>query len=274
MPTTTKTDIKVGGWPEPPTRGPDRTPAPQGSGSSGTAGRREPARWRSLTVRASAQEQMDAPDLPEAVYAALLADLARVNRWTLAARPTLAFLRRAARRAGRLRLLDVGFGQGDMLRRIARWAAREGVPVALVGIDINPRSAPVARAATDGALRIEYRTGAYADLAGESWDVIVSSLVAHHMDHAELLAFLRFMESEARVGWLINDLHRHALPYAGFPILARAMGWHRIVREDGTLSIARAYRPAEWPPILAEAGIAEASVTRCFPFRLCVERLR
>lgn len=269
---TTETEIER--WPEPPTRGPDRAPVPQGSGPCGTTGRHGPQRPRSLAVRASAQEQMDAPDLPEAAYAALLVDLARVNRWTLAARPTLAFLRRAARRAGRLRLLDVGFGQGDMLRRIARWAAREGVPVALVGIDINPRSAPVARAATDGALRIEYRTGAYADLAGEGWDLIVSSLVAHHMDHPELLAFLRFMEAEARVGWLVNDLYRHALPYAGFPILARAMGWHRIVREDGTLSIARAYRPAEWPPILAEAGIADASVSRRFPFRLCVERLR
>jgi hypothetical protein len=63
------------------------------------------------------------------------------------------------------------------------------------------------------------------------------------------------------------------LPHFGFPILARLMGWHRIVREDGTLSIARSYRPDEWPPILEEAGVT-ARIYRAFPFRLCVEKLR
>jgi hypothetical protein len=89
----------------------------------------------------------------------------------------------------------------------------------------------------------------------------------------QLIAFLRFMAAEARRGWLINDLHRHGFPHWGFPILARIAGWHPIVRHDGTLSIARAYRPDEWPPILAEAGVS-ARIYRVFPFRLCVEALR
>lgn len=130
--------------------------------------------------------------------------------------------------------------------------------------------------ATPIGTAIDYRTGDYAGLAGEGFDVIVSSLVAHHMDDGELSAFLRFMEREARLGWLVNDLHRHRLAHIGFPWLARLMRWHRIVREDGTLSIARAFRPAEWADILAQAGIDRhaAKVVRRFPFRLCVERLR
>ncbi|HEY0314639.1 MAG TPA: methyltransferase domain-containing protein [Sphingomonas sp.] len=228
----------------------------------------------SLAARAIAEEQMDAADLPEADYAALLSDLARVNAWTMAARPTLGFLDRAVPRGGRLKLLDVGFGDGDMLRTIAQWARRRGVSAELVGIDLNPRSAPVARRATDPALPIVYRTGDYAALAGEGWDVVVSSLVAHHMSHAQLIAFLHFMEEQARLGWLINDLHRHRFAHAAFPLLARAMGWHRIVREDGTLSIARSYRPGEWPAILGEAQVEGARVRRAFPFRLCVERIR
>jgi hypothetical protein len=50
------------------------------------------------------------------------------------------------------------------------------------------------------------------------------------------------------------------------------MRWHPMVKADGTLSIARSYRPAEWPPILAEAGVS-ACVYRSFPFRLCVEKI-
>jgi 2-polyprenyl-3-methyl-5-hydroxy-6-metoxy-1,4-benzoquinol methylase len=222
---------------------------------------------------------MDAADLSADEYAAVLADLAQVNRLTMAARPTIGFLARAARRAGgtgRLRLLDVGFGQGDMLRAIARWARRRGIAAELVGIDLNPNSAPAARAATPAGLAIDYRTGDYAALAGDGWDVVVSSLVAHHMSDGQLHAFLRFMEAQARIGWLVNDLHRHAFAYHGFPLLGAALRWHPIVRADGRLSIARSFRRDEWRAILDEAGIAPgaARIARRFPFRLCVERLR
>jgi 2-polyprenyl-3-methyl-5-hydroxy-6-metoxy-1,4-benzoquinol methylase len=227
-----------------------------------------------LASRATAEEQMDAADLPHETYAALLGDLARVNTLTMAARPTLAFLERIAQPGHSLRVLDVGFGHGDMLRRIARWAAQRGQACELVGIDLNPRSEVVARAATPASLPIAYRTGDYASLAGQGWHAVISSLVAHHMSEAQLRAFLAFMEREATRGWLVNDLHRHRLAHFGYPLLARAMGWHRIVREDGTLSIARAFRPGEWHELLTAAGIEGARVQQWFPFRLCVAQVR
>ena len=226
-----------------------------------------------LAMRAQADELMDADDLDPAIYADVVADLAKVNVVTMAARPTLAFLDRAVR-GGRVRVLDVGYGDGDMLRRIARWATRRGIAADLVGIDLNARSERAARAHTPAGMAIDYRTGDYADLAAEPWDVIVSSLVAHHMTLDQLIQFLRFMERHARAGWFVNDLHRHRFAHAGFPLLATIARWHPIVRHDGTLSIARSYRPGEWGPILAAAGIADARVFRAFPFRLCVERLR
>lgn len=227
-----------------------------------------------LSQRLIAREQMDAPHLPPATYAAVLYDLARVNRLTMAARPTLAFLRRIARPGERLRILDVGYGAGDMLRTIARWSAKNGISPELTGIDLNPHSAAVARAATPSEMHIDFLTGDYADMGQRQWDVVLSSLVAHHMTRDELVRFLQFMETEARKGWLVNDLLRHRFAHMGYPLLARMMGWHPIVREDGTLSIARSYRPQEWLPILNSAGITEARVFRAFPFRLCVERCR
>ena len=93
-----------------------------------------------LSQRAIAEEQMDAPGLAPEIYAAVLADLEQVNRWTFAARPTLDFLARATKGRDSFSLLDVGYGEGGMLRAIARWAEKRGKTARLVGIDLNPKS--------------------------------------------------------------------------------------------------------------------------------------
>lgn len=225
-----------------------------------------------LEHRLIAQEMMDEPGMDLATYRAVLQDLARVNRTTLAYAPTLAFLERALEGCESFRLLDVGFGDGDMLREIAAWAKRKGKTAYLVGVDLNPKSKTVARESTPGDLPIEYWTGDYAEVIARDFDVVISSLVAHHMTHDELIAFLTGMDVHAKRGWFINDLHRHGFAHFAYPLLAQLAGWHPIVRHDGHMSIARSYRPVEWQPILAEAGIKDARVRRVFPFRLCVEK--
>lgn len=228
---------------------------------------------RSLKQRVRDDEQMDDPSLDPKVYDEVLKGLGRVNAWTFAARPTLDFLTRATRGRQRFSLLDVGSGEGGMLRVIARWASRRGLAAELTGVDLNPKSEIVARAITPPGMPIAYRTGDYRDLG--RFDFVISSLVAHHMTDAQLRDFLRWMEASSDRGWFVNDLHRHRFAYFGFPLLAALLRVHRIVREDGRLSIARSFRPAEWRAILGEAGVADGvRVRRYFPFRLCVERLR
>lgn len=228
-----------------------------------------------LSVRSREDEQMDAPDLDPAIYARVLHDLARVNRWTFTARPALAFLTRALGERRRFRLLDVGFGDGDVLRAIVRWAKKRGIAADLVGVDLNEKSLAAARAATPAELAIDYRVGDYREQPGP-FDFIISSQVTHHMSDAQLDTFLRHMEAEAKVGWLVCDLHRHGFAYWGFPILARLLRVHRIVRDDGRLSIARSFRRDDWQAVLHTAGIAPGAVriVRRFAFRLCVERVR
>ncbi len=225
--------------------------------------------------RATLAEKMDAEDLNPATYSALIADLARVNTVTMARPPTLAWLKRATRDRDSFSLVDVGFGHGDMLRTVARWADRHGKTARLVGVDLNPRSAPVAEAATSPALGIEYRTGDAAAL-GFVPDFIVSSLVAHHMADDELVAFLRWMEATALRGWFINDLHRHPVAWAGFRLLSNMLRWHPLVRHDGALSVRRAFVRADWDRLLAAAGLGQppVEVRWHMPFRWGVGRLK
>lgn len=228
-----------------------------------------------LSARSRQPEWMDGEDVTEADYAAVMRDLAVVNTLTLARPPTLAFVRRVLGTVPADRVLtvvDVGYGAGDMLRAIGRMA---GDRVRLVGLDINPRGRPAALAMTPPEMGIDYRTGdAMAVPAEEPIDLIVSSLVTHHMGDAEIIAFLRWMEGRARIGWFVNDLHRHWLPYHFFRAASAAMRWHPFVQHDGAVSIARAFRKEDWWALLDEAGVAGVARLRWhFPFRYCVERL-
>lgn len=223
---------------------------------------------------------MDATDMDYETFRGCLRDLSRVNVLSLGYRPTLAFLD-DLHRSGRLdvsrpvEILDAGSGYGDLLRAVDRWAERHRLAVRLTGVDLNPWSARAARDATPVGRPIRWETGNIFDHEGKA-DVILSSLFAHHLDDAFVVRFLRWMEDRARVGWFINDLHRHVLPYRTFGPLASALRLHPFVRHDGPVSFARAFVPGDWRRLLREAGVpeGEATVRRWAPFRLCVGRVR
>jgi 2-polyprenyl-3-methyl-5-hydroxy-6-metoxy-1,4-benzoquinol methylase len=230
-----------------------------------------------LDRRSSEPELMDDADLGGEEYARCLRDLASVNRVTMTHRPTLAWLGRVISALPgdvSVRILDVACGHGDLLRAIGRWADRRGIAVALEGIDLNPRSAIEAAAATDPAMAITWRTGDVFEYAPDPKpDFIVSSQFAHHLGDDDVVRFVEWLDRHSARGWFIADLQRHSIAYYGFPLLAWAMFWHRIVRLDGTVSIARSFRRADWESILARAGIP-AEIGWSLPFRWCVGRLK
>ncbi|MBV9785251.1 MAG: methyltransferase domain-containing protein [Acidisphaera sp.] len=229
-----------------------------------------------LSRRSTQPELMDTEPVEAEDFRRCLADLAAVNRLTLAHRPTFAWLNRMTAglpRGTRLSLLDVGYGYGDMLRAIRRWGERRGLRLALSGVDLNPWSALAAAGATPEDMDIRYHTGdVFAFRPEGHYDFIISALFTHHLSDPELERFLRWMERHAERGWFVNDLHRHAVALHGFRALAWAARWHRFVRHDGPLSIARAFRRADWRARLAAAGVTQARVSWHMPFRLCVER--
>lgn len=228
-------------------------------------------------ARSTDTEWMDTEAVEPADYAACLADLAAVNSVTLARLPTLGFVAQAVRRAGNrpLNVLDVACGEGDMLRRLHRWGQRTGHKLVLTGLDLSAPGIDAARAATPAGTGIEYRVGDVFAAPLGPVDVVISSLFTHHLSGPDIVRFLRRMEDEAAVGWFVNDLHRHAVAYHGFRALSSLAGWHRFVRHDGPVSVARSFRRAEWLGLLRSAGLeGEARLRWHVPFRWCVSRLK
>lgn len=223
-------------------------------------------------TRAPGPEILDRDDVGPETFARVMDDLASVSRVLLAHGPTIGFLERSTRtlpRGSAISILDVGSGEGDLLRRIRRWSDRRGLAAALTGVDLNPRSAPAARAKTPAAMAIDTVTGDIFDYAGDA-DFVVSSLFTHHLTDPQIIDFLHWMQAHARCGWFINDLHRHPVAYHSFGVVARVARWHPIVRQDGQMSVARSFTASEWKALLAQAGI-EARVRWQPMFRFCVE---
>ncbi len=224
------------------------------------------------------REHMDEPCSYEDLRACLR-DIARVNQLTLAYRPTLDWLeslRKIAPLGQPIHIVDVGCGYGDALRRIVRWAIKRNFPVRLTGIDLNLDAIRAAREATDPRAGITFVAGdTYTWQPPEPIDVVISSLLTHHLEDREIVEFLVWMERTARLGWFINDLHRERVPYELFRLMARLTNWHPFVKHDGPVSILRSFRPADWERLCAAAVIPPETYTlgAYRPARLCVSRV-
>jgi len=205
-----------------------------------------------------------------------LRSLEQINRWLLGYRPTLAWLRRLRHGLREpVHIVDVGSGGGDLLRQIAGWARSHGIAVQLTGIDLNPYAARAAAESTPKELGIAWVTSnALAYRPEKPVDIVVSSLMAHHLEDEEIIALLRWMEATARVGWYINDLERSERSCRMFSLADRIMRWHRFVQHDGPVSFRRAFREEDWARLLAAAELPREAVTveHWRPGRLCVGR--
>jgi 2-polyprenyl-3-methyl-5-hydroxy-6-metoxy-1,4-benzoquinol methylase len=222
-----------------------------------------------LRRRSREPEWMDDPEAPG--FDAALKDLAFINRVSLASMPVLGFLDRVVARNGSrsLSILDVGAGGGDMLTAIAAWAKRRGVAVELTGLDVSPWAARHAKAR---GVPAQWITADLFTVEG-SFDVVLCSLFAHHLDDVSLFRFVAWLEARSRLGWLISDLHRHWLPWCFVWGAVRLLRLHPMVVHDSTVSIARGFTRADWRCLIRGAGL-DAQVRWAFPFRWQVSVMR
>src|ERR1700733_840545 len=210
----------------------------------------KPARQRlDFKNRSHQQEWLDRDDIDPHELKAVLHDLARFNTAFFGHRPILRWLGRILGRkttGSAPTILDVGCGYGDLLRAIRRWANKRNLKPALFGVDLPP---------------------------GRRFDIIVSSLVGHHLSDEKLRDFLVLLERASTQGWLIYDLQRHRVLYEVIGLASRLARLHPMVTNDGQISVMRSLTRKEWTDRLAAAGIELSNVKiRWFLFRFVIER--
>jgi len=188
-------------------------------------------------------------------YVDCLEKLDRVGRWLGGDRATLAAI--AQQFPHPKTILDVGCGGGFFAIKIA-----ENYPQAKVtGIDTNPDAVAFARrllqqlSYSPSNVFFEARNQPQLREPQGLYDIILATLVCHHMKDDVLVAFLKQAFSLANQGIIINDLHRHPVAFAAFKGLAPIFFRNRIVQHDGPLSIRRAFTRNDWESYLNAAEI-------------------
>lgn len=223
--------------------------------------------------RSTEQEILDGNDYSFEEYRRTMGELARINRLSSGYKPTFAALERVIAKSEikkPLKILDVGFGFGDSLHEIGRWADRRKIRVDLCGVDINPWAREVAeRDPRRDTRSIRFQTADVFSLEDEKFDLIISSLFTHHLSDQELVRFLGWMTRHSTLGWFINDLHRHPVPYIVIKLASRALGYSRMITNDGPISVARSFRRKEWREYLRESGLSleRTRIDWYWPFR-------
>jgi ubiquinone/menaquinone biosynthesis C-methylase UbiE len=217
-------------------------------------------------------EHLDKGDYTPEEYEGCLVELRRVNRFLGDARALRRSLLHEIEQAGpeRFSVLDVGAGSGELLRVIAGWAEGNERRARLVGLELNARSAKAIleesrefdsiMALRGDALRLPF--------ADNSFDYAICSLFTHHFKDEQVITILDELGRVASRRVIIIDLHRHALAYYLYTTAARLFLRNRLIREDGALSILRAFRPDELARLASQSRLSNFRVERRFPFRL------
>lgn len=212
-----------------------------------------------------AVEILDRPT-PAADRAASLADIERLNAWlggdVLTLRHAAAVLARLPR--GRVaRILDVGTGGGALAARLVRWGRRAGRPLRVIALDRDPAGGRLARrAAAYPEIAVVRGDAAALPIAAGAVDLVVSSLVLHHLPPDAAAAALAEMTRAARLGFVVNDLLRSRFGVLLVWLATRLLARHPISRHDGPLSVRRSYSPAEIRELAARARVPRVEVHR------------
>ncbi len=164
-------------------------------------------------------------------------------------------------------LLDVGCGGGLFLLHLSKIYP----DMKLVGIDVSGLAIAQAQQElirwNQTNVKFHLQLKLALDLARNSVDIVLTTLVCHHMDDDDLPRFLQNAFQAARMVVIINDLHRHVLAYWFYKKFSRILFRNRLISHDGLVSIQRSFTRAELQRILQRANISSYEIKWRFPFR-------
>ncbi len=144
-------------------------------------------------------------------------------------------------------IVDIGCGNGDMLRYIADFGKKNGYSFNLIGIDANNFTIDYAKKLSTKYFSINYKCENIFDSKFDAlqYDIILCTLTLHHFNEEEILNLMTIFYKNSKIGIVINDLHRSKIAYRLFIIICKIFNLNKMSQEDGLISILRGFKKKE-----------------------------
>lgn len=200
--------------------------------------------------RSTQMEIMDDLDFQGEEIGSLLKDLKVVNQWLGGYNISLIALSKLLAeipKSKKIRILDLGCGDGQMLRLCCDFVEKNGYEYEGEGIDFNENIIKIAEQQSDSYPNIKYSKLDVIE-QGEALpecDIALCTLFLHHFPEKKLETLLQLVLDRTEYGVIINDLHRSRLAFRLFQLFGAIALRTKTARYDGLVSIARGFSQQE-----------------------------
>ncbi|MEJ1221823.1 methyltransferase domain-containing protein [Sediminicola sp. 1XM1-17] len=201
------------------------------------------------TYRNTDPELMDDPHVPEDVLREVLDDISRVNRLLNGNRITIRAIDQLIHEnpQGTYTIVDMGCGDGQMLREVADYYRKKGVDVALIGIDLSEKGIQIGRELSKDYPEISFlrQDILKIDAGALQCDILLCTLTMHHFGDSQIPIFLKQFVKLANLGVVVNDLQRSRMAYYLFKMFSVIFIKTEIGKLDGLISIKSGFKRQE-----------------------------
>jgi 2-polyprenyl-3-methyl-5-hydroxy-6-metoxy-1,4-benzoquinol methylase len=200
--------------------------------------------------RTQATEIMDDFSLQGEELREALDQIARINQLLGGNKVTLNGIRTLLNESDNnktITIADIGCGNGDMLRMLAKFGKKNKFNFQLIGIDANEFTINYAKKLSQEYSNIEYQcVDIFSDdFKTMKFDIILCTLTLHHFTNEQILKIISIFNNNAETGIIINDLHRSKTAYRLFELICIVFNLNSMSREDGLVSILRGFKKNE-----------------------------
>ena len=209
--------------------------------------------------RSSEMEIMDDFTMEGALFRDTLDKLEIINRFLGGNSVTINGLKKLLKNQSKnktITIVDLGCGNGDILRDVAKFGRKNNYSFKLIGIDANLAAIEYAKELSTEYSELSFKTidVLSEDFKKQSYDVVLCTLFLHHFKNEELISFLKTTTNKATIGVVVNDLHRHKLAYYLFKLIGVFIK-NKMVRQDGLTSVLRAFKKKDLENISKEIKV-------------------
>lgn len=195
--------------------------------------------------RSNQPELMDSFDEPIESLKAVFQDINRVNKLLGGNNITINAIQNIIDKNPQEQyiIVDMGCGDGNMLREVASYFRKNKIIGKFIGIDLNQNALSIAKEVSSDFPEIEfvYQNILKIDAATFSCDILINTLTMHHFTDEQVVLFLNKFTQLARFAVVINDLQRSRVAYYLFHLFSSIFIKTKIAKIDGLISIRRAF---------------------------------